>query len=260
MRITGGRSLGVLIVCVVAGASALTSCAVTTTGSGSKSPAFGPTSSAATSPSAAPSSTAATPTPSATGTPATAAHLATLVLQTGDVPTTWTAATDTPDPDASAEQASLTSCVGARDTTADMVAQSNSDDFTMGDAEISSQASSYKSTDDITTDVGILTNPKIDSCYEALAKSQIAAGPTVDSVTIAVTPGAAGGPSNVVATLTGTITITESGQMQTLYLNSAFITGPLIEAEVDFDSPDAAVPAVLQAQLVALVANRVAAG
>jgi hypothetical protein len=97
-----------------------------------------------------------------------------------------------------------------------------------------------------------------------LLKKQIVtslpAGATVESVSIKIKPGSAGGPTNVVANAAGTIKVSMSGQQVVLYLTNTFITGPLIEAVVETDNVGRPVRASLVKSLVASVANRAAEG
>lgn len=155
-------------------------------------------------------------------------------------------------------------CVGARNTESDKVAEAHSDDFDLGDAEISSSASSYRSQADLDTDIAILHNPKLPGCYQQLVKKELGAslpaGATIESESFKFTPGSAGGPANVVATGTGTVKVRLSGQQVPLYLNVAFITGPLIQAEVDAENVGTPVPASVVNALVAAVAARAAKG
>ena len=75
-----------------------------------------------------------------------------------------------------------------------------------------------------------------------------------------MTPGSGGGPRNVVGHGAGRINVTTGGQVVNLYLNVAFITGPLIEAQVDFQGIGAPVPLATRTAAIATVAARVAAG
>jgi hypothetical protein len=210
-----------------------------------------------------PSSSPATPT-SAAATPAALSQLKTIVLQPADLPSGWKATPYQPDPNSAAEDAALAACVGARNTDSDRVAQANSDDFGLSNASISSSASSYRSQSDLVTDIATLHSPKLSACFSQMAKKQLAsslpAGSKVASASIKITPGSAGGPANVVATGTGTIKVQVSGQQVTVYLTVAFITGPLIEAEVDAENPGTPVPASVVNPLVATVATRAAKG
>jgi hypothetical protein len=208
-----------------------------------------------------PSATAATVSTAAT--PASLSQLKKIVLQPADVPAGWKGSPYQPDPNESAENAALVKCVGARDTDADKVAEANSDDFSLADATISSSATSYRSQSDLTTDVAILHSPKVSSCFEKMLKEQLATalpGATVKSGSLTITPGSAGGPANVVATGSGTFKIEYSGQLVPVYLTVAFITGPLIEAEIDTENVGAPVAASVLNRLVADVAARAAKG
>jgi hypothetical protein len=101
-------------------------------------------------------------------------------------------------------------------------------------------------------------------CYQQLVKKELGAslpaGATIESESFTFTPGSAGGPANVVATGTGTVKVRLSGQQVPLYLNVAFITGPLIQAEVDAENVGTPVPASVVNALVAAVAARAAKG
>jgi hypothetical protein len=78
-------------------------------------------------------------------------------------------------------------------------------------------------------------------------------------VQIAITPRTAAVPANVVATGTGSVAPTASGDNATAYLRVAFITGPKIEAEVDIESINQPVLAALFTSLLTKVAARAAA-
>jgi len=185
-------------------------------------------------------------------------------LQSADLPSGWKGAPYQPDPNSSAENATLTKCVGVRDTDSDKLAEANSDDFSLDAATISSSASSYRSQSDLNSDVASLHSPKLSACFGQMMKTQLAtalpAGSTVESASIKITPGSAGGPANVVATGTGIVKVQVSGQPVPVYLTVAFITGPLIEAEVDTENADAPVPASVVKPLVAAMAARAAKG
>jgi hypothetical protein len=196
-------------------------------------------------------------------TPASLSQLKKIVLQAADLPAGWKGTAYQPDPNQSAEDAALMKCVGMRNTDSDKVAEANSDDFSQGDATISSSATSYRLASDLSTDVAILHSPKISTCFEQRLKKEIAAaapGATVESGSLTITPGSAGGPSNVVATGSGSFKISDSGQQVPVYLTVAFITGPLIEAEVDTENVAEPVAASVVNPLVAAMAARAAKG
>ena len=203
---------------------------------------------------------ALTPSP----TPATQAHLQTIVLQASDLPTGWTGTPYQPSSSDAADQAALVACVGGRNTEADKVAEANSDDYNLDNATISSSASSFKSQSDLAADIAILHSPKLDSCYEQLLKKELStslpAGTTIESATVTITPGAGGGPSNVVATGSGTIQVKSNAQTIPVYVDVAFITGPLIEAEVDAENVGTPVPPAVVSAMVGKVAARAAQG
>jgi hypothetical protein len=197
-------------------------------------------------------------------TPASLSQLKKIVLQATDLPSGWKGTPYQPDSSDSANNAALVQCVGARNTDSDKVAEAHSDDFALGDASISSSASSYRSQSDLDSDIAMLHSPKLSPCFEQMMKTQLAAslpaGSTIDSASIKITPGSAGGPANVVATGTGTIKVRVNGQQVPVYLTVAFITGPLIEAEVDTENVGAPMPASVVNPLVATVATRAVKG
>jgi hypothetical protein len=246
----GKRLLGV---CTVGfGVAMLVACGSSTSLTASKSSGSGPASS---------SSPASTP---SSATPASLSQLKKIVLQPADLPPGWKGTPYQPDPTDAANQAALMKCVGARNTDPDRVAEADSDDFALGDANIHSSADSYRSQSDVDADTATLSNPNYTPCDEQLAKKSLATsappGGTIESVSIKLTPGSAGGPANVVGTETGTARVSVNGQQVPLCLTSVYITGPWIEAEVDAESAGAPVPASVVNALVATVANRAAKG
>src|SRR5262249_31137394 len=208
-----------------------------------------------------PSTSSGSPVTSASAAaPASLSQLKRIVLQPADLPSGWKGTPYQPGPNDSANNAALMKCVGARNTDSDKVAEAHSDDFALGDASISSSASSYRSQSALDTDIAMLHSPKLSPCFEQMVKKQLAAslpaGGTIESASIKITPGSAGGPANVVATGTGTIKVQVNGQHVPVYLTVAFITGPLIEAEVDTENVGTPVPASVVNPLVATVATR----
>jgi hypothetical protein len=153
-------------------------------------------------------------------------------------------------------------CVGTRNTDSDKVAEAHSTDFALGQASVSSSATSYRSQGDLDDDAEMLHNPKLSSCFATLFRARLAtslpAGSKIESASIRITPGAAGGPANVRATGAGIIKVTVSGQRVAVYLGVAFITGPLMEVEVDAVNVGSPVPASVVRSLVAAVAHRAA--
>jgi hypothetical protein len=213
----------------------------------------------------APDSTASSSSQAATpgATPATLAQLKKIVLRATDLPPGWKGTPYQANSGDSTGNAALAKCVGVRDTTPDQVADAHSDDFTLGNATISSDASSYRSQSDLDADEATLRSPKLSSCFDTLLKKEIASsfpgGSTVDS-SFHVTPGSNGGPANVIATGADTVKVTASGTQATIYVSIAFITGPLVEAEVDAEGISAPLPASVMKPLIAGVATRASKG
>jgi hypothetical protein len=126
---------------------------------------------------------------------------------------------------------------------------------------VSSSAERYKSQDDVDTDISLLKSPKAAGCYQTLLKQQLEtslAGATINTVDFAITPKQSGQPDNLVATGAGKITLTANGQASTIYADVAFISGPSIEAELDIESQDQAIPDTLFSSLITAVAGRAA--
>jgi hypothetical protein len=155
-------------------------------------------------------------------------------------------------------------CVGARNTASDKVAEAHSEDFDLGDAQLSSSATSYRSESDLDADIAKMHSPKASACFDQLVKTQLApslpSGSKIESASTKITPGSAGGPAKVIANGTSIITISVNGQRGTIYATTAFIRGRLIEADVTSSSVGAPVPASVVNPLVAAVAARAAKG
>lgn len=184
-----------------------------------------------------------------------------MVLQPTDLPG-WKGSP--PDPSTDNSNSELAQCVGAKDTDPDQVATSSSDDYAQGDVTVSSSASSYKSQSDLDTDIAVLNSPKLKSCFERQFKSEVAtsvpSGTTLGTLSVKFTPGSGGGPHNVAGTGSVSVPVMNGGQPVMVYLEIVFITGPLIEAEVDAESDGSPVPAQVLQSAVNAVATRVAAG
>jgi len=195
--------------------------------------------------------------------PAPKSLLTQIVVQSSELPG-WTATPYQDNPSGDQGQAELLRCAGARNTDSDKVADVNSSDFSLDQATISSDATSYHSQASVDSDTALLRSPKFASCYQSQAKQQIGAslpaGTTIRSAKVTITPGAGSGPSNVAGTATAVITVAAAGKSLTVYVDVAFITGPLIEAEVDAENVGSPVPAALRAKLVQAVAARAARG
>jgi hypothetical protein len=192
----------------------------------------------------------------------TKAQLTAMLLQATDLPTGWTATAGTGAGASDAKnQQKLTACTGSRNTYGDRVARADSNDFTQGTNEISSNAISFKSTSDVDSDVAMLHSSKIDQCFTQLAASELSdaapSGAKVTSIKIHFAGRSSGQPDNVVANAAGSFDVSAQGQQATAYLNVAFVRGPQVEAEVQFVSVATPVDSTLRDQLVSKVAQRV---
>lgn len=209
------------------------------------------------------SSSAPAASPSPTVTPATVVQLKKIVLRTTDLPRGWKGVPAQSDDSDTADQAELLKCVGAKNTDADKVATADSADFVLKDATISSTASSYKSQSSLDNDIALLKNPKLIPCFSQLLTKAIATslpeGAKLGTVTVKFTPGPGAGPANVAGSGLATVPITISGQHVKVYVNFVYITGPLMEIELDAENVGAPVPAAVLRAAVKAVADRAAA-
>jgi hypothetical protein len=207
-------------------------------------------------------STKPTASPSPTVTAASKAQLAKIVLQSADMPG-WKASPADPSND-DTTGAELAACMGVKNTDVDKVASTDSDDFTLDNVTVSSSATSYKSQSDLDIDRALLKNPKLASCFQQKFKTDMAtsapSGTSIGALAVKITPGSGSLPANVAGTGSVSVPITANGQQVTVYIETAFITGPLIEAEVDVESDGTPVPAGVLQAAVEKVATRAAAG
>ena len=167
------------------------------------------------------------------------------------------------DPADAGNQAALVRCIGGTDTSKDKTGEAHSPDYVFQNNQISSQAESFRTKKDLDADVALISSPNTSACYDKLLTAELAstlpAGSSVKKVTIKITAHPAGQPSNVVGTGAGTIVVQSNGQTITLDVGVAFITGTLIESEVDFLEVGTPIPAAVQSALVKKVAARTAA-
>lgn len=250
---------GALVLLTGCGSSSSDAKSGTTTSAGTSA------SNSATTPSSAPATSSSAPaaSPSPTVTPATVVQLKKIVLQAADLPRGWKATPPESSSDDSTGQAELMKCIGAKNTDDDQVATVDSSDFHLGDATISSSASSYKSQSSLDSDTALLKSPKLVPCYTKLLKKELGSslpqGASLGAVSIKFTPGAGSGPANVAGSGAATVGVTVSGQSLKVYINFVYITGPLMELEVDAENLGAPVPAAALQAAVKAVADRAAA-
>jgi hypothetical protein len=209
--------------------------------------------------------TAAPASSSAPGaTPPDQAKLQSLLLASADVPSGWTASPGSDDNTPDDSDARIAACIGIPNTEAVQVAQASSGDFTHGESTISSSANSYRSQDVLDRVEQSLLGPKATPCFEQefqrTMSTELPGGAKIDSFDLTISPGPGGGPSDVVATAAGKVSIFASGQRVTIYLDVAFIKGDLVGADVDFVGFGQRIGADVQRKAIDAVANRVAAG
>jgi hypothetical protein len=163
--------------------------------------------------------------------------------------------------------AEFAKCAGVPNSYTEQVAEAHSGDFDKGiddgDAEISSDAYSFRSQSAVDVDVAALHRAKAAPCYEQQERQALAGGAPpggpIELVSFKLTPGSAGGPANVVATTASTVKITSSGgTVVEGSVSIVLITGPLIEVAVETIIFEAPMPASLVDSLVAAVASRAA--
>lgn len=187
-----------------------------------------------------------------------------VVLRAADLPRGWKATPADPDSNDDSSQAELMKCVGGKNTDNDQVATADSDDFVLGDATISSSASSYRSQSSLDSDVAVLKSPKLVPCYNKLLKKELTKalpeGASLGAVSVKFTPGPGSGPANVAGLGSATVAVTVGDQHVKVYINFAYLTGPLMEAEVDAENFGSPVPAAVFQAAVKAVADRAAAG
>jgi hypothetical protein len=178
---------------------------------------------------------ATSPATSRSPTPATPAQLEKIVLRAADFSTSWKGTAHQGAPSDALWRASFVRCLGVRNTYSDKASEAYSQDFAHGDAVVVSNATSYRSQRHRhrrRCDPGAEVRALCGSVDEEPVSAVTTTGtPIVASFKI--TPGSGGGPTNVAGTGTGTIKSSVNGQQVVYYLSFAYITGPLIEAEVD---------------------------
>lgn len=225
-----------------------------------------PTTSAPSTPpsSAAPTSTTANPSTSPTGGEVVDPNLDPLLLRQSDLPTGWVTQTASPtSPSDASNAAQLSHCAGAKDTFPDQVGTAASQ-FGLGQATLNSNASRFMSQADVASDTQILKSPKASPCLTVLLQAALnqdfaGSGITASAVHLVVSPGSAGGPSNIVATSAGSATISTPNGAGTVYIDSVYIAGPKIEVEIDYFGTNPIEPGLFTS-LGNVVAGRAAHG
>lgn len=189
-----------------------------------------------------------------------------IVLKASDLPASWKTSPAQADPSEGRVRAKagaeLARCAGGKDNTADELTRVDSAGFSSQDFTVSSSATRLRSTSDIDADVALLHRPKIAACFKAQGLRQIKmslpAGAKLGTMSVVVHSFPRRAADHVVGTLNASIPVTVQGQNVTVYTDSVFVTGPLVEAEVDFEGIGSPVSPALQAKLTKIVADRAA--
>jgi hypothetical protein len=194
-----------------------------------------------------------------TSKPPDEAKLRTLLVQQSDLPAGW-APEDPGDNSALFERQSqiFDSCLGVPYTPGN-TEPSAEVLYTMGDSEIDVTATYVGSDAAADADTAAIRNPKASQCTKQ-AFVQTYDPSVLKKIDVSTTPGAGGGPANVVATQHLVATGNFDGQRKVLYTDVAYITTGRIEAQAVFSNPGSSLPADFRSNLVAVVANRVARG
>jgi len=219
-------------------------------------PSSGPTTSSSTA-GASPDTASSAATPGRT---VPSAALLKITVQRSEVPAGYQSKPHQADPTSGATQAALVGCIGGTDTTKDKTGEAHSPEYVLQRTQISSGAESFRSKKDVDADIALIRSPKASSCYQksfiAKLTAALPSSATIKTVAFKINPHPTGQPSNVVGTGTGTITVQTSRGTLDFHLGIAFITGGLIESEVDIFTVGAPVPAALLSTLTKKVAGR----
>ena len=143
----------------------------------------------------------------------------------------------------------------------DQIQQVQSDDFTMGQATVSSDASSYKSETDVQTQVAQLKSPRAQGCLSSLFKKEISSTlpstATIRSIGIKLDTSATG-IANLIGSANGKITVTAQGRTISVYIGAAFFTGNQLTGEVNFSSIGTPISSAFANPIVKAVVQRAA--
>ena len=203
---------------------------------------------------------------SAVRTPPDVAHLEAALPQLSDVadlPGGWSdgfgVATD------DWTRPALTDCLGGRTTTADRLLMRGGK--VLGDQydhRVQSMVVSYRSQQVVDDDNAMLTSVAAAACFTQIFEEQTRAAHPGEAelgpVTLTVAPDDDSGPSNVVATVSGSFTVTRpTGEVFPAYFDLVFLTGRMTEAQLILQSPGAPFPPDARERLTAAMVQRLAA-
>jgi hypothetical protein len=197
--------------------------------------------------------TAAATTTTAVNVAADKAKARALVFTRSDLPAGWKATPHQDDPTDKKFDAQLAACLGRPSPTTYLTAGANSQDFTSGDAEVSSEALLVKTVADFNADVDAVKGPKFIPCVKRVLTSSLQqlAGPSVRSVAVAPLP--VDSDLEFSAGFRATVKLQVQGQTVTVYQDGILLGKERIELTASFSDvqqpPDPALEKALVAKL-----------
>jgi hypothetical protein len=208
----------------------------------------------------APTVDAAATTTTAVNVAADRAGAATLLLKPSDLPG-WKATPDQKDPADKAFDDQLAACVGRPSPSTYTTASADSPNFTMGNAEVSSQAQLVRTVEDFKADVAAVRGPKYAPCVRnGLAKflpGQLPPGASLQS--IAVKPLPIAGYGEFSARFRATITLLIQGQPVSVYQDAILLGKGRVELTASFSNMGQPFDPALAQALVTKLSTRLEA-
>jgi hypothetical protein len=203
---------------------------------------------------------AAATTTTAVNVAADRAGAAALLLKPSDLPG-WKATPDQKDPADKAFDDQLAACVGRPSPTTYTTASADSPNFSMGNAEVSSQAQFVRTVEDFKADVAAVRGPKYAPCVRnGLARflpRQLPPGASLQS--IAVKPLPIAGYGEFSARFRATITLLIQGQPVSVYQDAILLGKGRVELTASFSNMGQPFDPALAQALVTKLSTRLEA-
>jgi hypothetical protein len=188
-----------------------------------------------------------------------------MLLQPEDFPDGWSSSSHLPDAGAATRQQKLAQCLGIKDSSSSVTGSLVSQDYTLGGARVWSTASRYATQASVTADVSAIRGKKFQKCDLAQLHQEVAdqlpSSLSLKSVTLTIQTSLSGYPRNVAALAVGHFRAKARHSDTTVdgYVDVAYISGPLVEATVVFNSSKQRVDPDVERPLIVAVATRAAA-
>lgn len=194
-------------------------------------------------------------------TPPTTAQLSAAMIKASDLPGYASQAADKGDSDTQLQE-QVARCIGITIAPANQLREVDSPTFAKAATSISSSANAYRTAAELDARERVLLSPKADACFGP-ALRQVMSGvlPStikLDKTAFHIAAGSGGGPSNVIATAHGQVTVSQGGESQTSFVDIVFVKGRLTGVTIDFTGNGAPVSADVEKKIVATVSARVA--